>query len=84
MLVSWKNYKERAWGHDEIAPISGGAKDWVGMSVSMLDALSTLYLMGLKDEFEDELAAPTVSRKVAMALRAACLRVFFMSGLNVL
>mmetsp|Transcript_35470 Transcript_35470/g.102151 ORF Transcript_35470/g.102151 Transcript_35470/m.102151 type:complete len:515 (+) Transcript_35470:49-1593(+) len=53
MLFSWGKYKEQAWGHDEIKPVSGGTTDWVGLSVSMIDALTTLHLMGLKAEFED-------------------------------
>eukprot|EP01064_Diplonema_japonicum_P027697 TRINITY_DN4058_c1_g3_i2.p2 TRINITY_DN4058_c1_g3~~TRINITY_DN4058_c1_g3_i2.p2 ORF type:complete len:374 (+),score=78.28 TRINITY_DN4058_c1_g3_i2:47-1168(+) len=54
---SWNAYKEHAWGHDELMPLSKRPKDWgkdgTGMGLSMLDAISTLWLMDLKDEFHE-------------------------------
>jgi mannosyl-oligosaccharide alpha-1,2-mannosidase len=55
---AWKGYKEHAWLHDEVSPISGGHKDtFVGWAATLVDALDTLYIMGLQDEFEDALKA---------------------------
>jgi len=51
-LYAWNAYKENAWGHDELKPLSKGYKDWYGTSLYMtpVDALDTLILMGLNDE----------------------------------
>eukprot|EP00986_Skeletonema_menzelii_P021000 scaffold32893_cov148-Skeletonema_menzelii.AAC.1 len=69
----WKNYKEYAFGMDELHPISKkGSANWGGMGTTLVllqrpcsmettncslpincqvDALDTLWLMGMKDEF---------------------------------
>eukprot|EP00581_Thalassiosira_minuscula_P019307 CAMPEP_0183712496 /NCGR_PEP_ID=MMETSP0737-20130205/7605_1 /TAXON_ID=385413 /ORGANISM="Thalassiosira miniscula, Strain CCMP1093" /LENGTH=721 /DNA_ID=CAMNT_0025941117 /DNA_START=201 /DNA_END=2366 /DNA_ORIENTATION=+ len=48
----WKNYKEYAFGMDELHPISKrGTSNWGGMGTTLVDALDTLWLMGMKDEF---------------------------------
>ena len=55
---AWKGYKEHAWLHDEVMPLSGGHKDtFVGWAATLVDALDTLYIMGLRDEFESALEA---------------------------
>jgi mannosyl-oligosaccharide alpha-1,2-mannosidase len=52
-LHSWKGYKEHAWLRDEVAPMSGKWKDtFGGWAASLVDALDSLWIMGLKDEFE--------------------------------
>lgn len=51
MRHTWKGYRARAWGHDDIQPVRGAPKDWCRMAITMLDGLSTLWIMGLKDEF---------------------------------
>lgn len=52
MKHAWDGYRTEAWGFDELLPVSGGFKDnWGGMAVTLVDSLSTLWLMGLKDEF---------------------------------
>lgn len=57
-LHAWKGYKEKAWLHDELLPVSGGHKDpFVGWAATLVDSLDTLWIMGLKDEFEDALGA---------------------------
>jgi mannosidase alpha-like ER degradation enhancer 2 len=54
-LRSWKAYKEHAWGHDELKPLSKAPRDWYGESLLMtpVDALDTMLLMGLKNEAEE-------------------------------
>ncbi|KAL7553843.1 hypothetical protein ACHAWF_017442 [Thalassiosira exigua] len=48
----WKNYKEYAFGKDELHPISHKAtSNWGGMGTSLVDSLDTLWVMGLKEEF---------------------------------
>ncbi|HEV8117018.1 MAG TPA: glycoside hydrolase family 47 protein [Thermoanaerobaculia bacterium] len=52
-LAAWRAYESRAWGHDELKPVSGTAKDWYdGQSLLMtpVDSLDTLLLMGLQEE----------------------------------
>ncbi|KUJ17573.1 putative endoplasmic reticulum mannosyl-oligosaccharide 1,2-alpha-mannosidase [Mollisia scopiformis] len=52
-LHAWRGYKQDAWGHDELMPIAGGYKSpFCGWAATMVDALDTLWIMGLKDEFE--------------------------------
>ena len=51
---TWKNYKEKAFGHDEVTPEDGHARDnWGGHAVTLVDSLSTLYIMKLYKEFEE-------------------------------
>ncbi|KAL9182005.1 hypothetical protein ACHAXT_012348 [Thalassiosira profunda] len=48
----WRHYKDRAFGKDEIKPISGGSKgNWGGMGTTLVDSLDTLWLMDMKEEF---------------------------------
>ncbi|TKA24150.1 hypothetical protein B0A50_06890 [Salinomyces thailandicus] len=55
---SWKAYKQHAWGHDELAPVSGGVRDgFGGWGASLVDNLDNLWIMGLKSEFEEAVAA---------------------------
>lgn len=50
---AWKGYKANAWGHDNLKPISGGYSDWFGLGLTLVDALDTIYIMNLKDEFQE-------------------------------
>src|ERR1700760_2121694 len=51
-LYAWNAYKQYAWGHDELKPLSQGHHDWYSTSLLMtpVDALDTMILMGLTDE----------------------------------
>jgi len=50
---SYNAYKQYAWGHDDLAPISKGYVDSRnGWGASIVDALSTLHIMGLTDDFK--------------------------------
>jgi endoplasmic reticulum Man9GlcNAc2 1,2-alpha-mannosidase len=55
MQHSWKAYRLFAWGHDELTPLTKSHKMWMGAAVTMIDALDTLCIMGLKREFEEAL-----------------------------
>ncbi|KAL5361334.1 glycosyl hydrolase family 47-domain-containing protein [Aspergillus floccosus] len=49
---AWNGYKASAIGHDEIKPLRGGYRDpFMGWGATLVDALDTLWIMGLKDEF---------------------------------
>ncbi|XP_029470089.1 endoplasmic reticulum mannosyl-oligosaccharide 1,2-alpha-mannosidase [Rhinatrema bivittatum] len=50
---AWKGYKEFAWGHDELKPISKSYSEWFGLGLTLIDALDTMWIMGLKEEFEE-------------------------------
>ncbi|XP_058813455.1 endoplasmic reticulum mannosyl-oligosaccharide 1,2-alpha-mannosidase [Topomyia yanbarensis] len=52
-LHSWKGYKEYAWGHDNLKPISMSYSDWFGLGLTIVDALDCLYIMDLQDEFDE-------------------------------
>ncbi|KAH8905752.1 glycoside hydrolase family 47 protein [Coniochaeta sp. PMI_546] len=57
----WNSYKANAWEYDELLPVSGGWRNTLGgWGVTMIDALDTLYIMGLQDEFN--LAAETIAQ----------------------
>ena len=50
------NYKKYAWGKDELRPTTRDGHDpWGGMGVTLVDSLDTLWLMGLKDEFNESI-----------------------------
>ena len=52
MKYAWTHYRNRAFGYDEIRPITGVPDDsWKGIGVTLVDALDTLWLMDMKDEF---------------------------------
>ncbi|EGO55952.1 hypothetical protein NEUTE1DRAFT_68020 [Neurospora tetrasperma FGSC 2508] len=49
---SWDSYKERAWLRDELAPVTGGGKTtFGGWAATVVDALDTLWIMELWDDF---------------------------------
>jgi mannosyl-oligosaccharide alpha-1,2-mannosidase len=58
MAWAWRNYVELAFGHDQIKPVSGGAEEFLlaggpGLGLTIVEALDTLYLMGLDAELEE-------------------------------
>ncbi len=55
-LHAWNGYKRFAWGYDEVAPVSGKPKDFFidghSIGLSIIEAMDTLYVMGLDDELK--------------------------------
>jgi mannosidase alpha-like ER degradation enhancer 2 len=51
-LHAWNGYKQYAWGHDDLKPLSKSYHDWYAEPLLMtpVDALDTMILMGLTDE----------------------------------
>lgn len=50
---SWSGYKQNAWLRDEVTPISGTFKDtFGGWAATLVDSLDTLWIMGMKEDFE--------------------------------
>ncbi len=53
---AWDHYVDRAWGKDEINPVSGTARSFFiegqDLGLSLVEALDTLWIMELDDEFQ--------------------------------
>ncbi|KAL2185679.1 glycoside hydrolase family 47 protein [Thermothelomyces heterothallicus CBS 203.75] len=57
-VKSWTSYKTHAWLRDELAPVSGGGRTtFGGWAATLVDALDTLWIMGLTDDFYEAAAA---------------------------
>jgi len=55
---SWRSYKQHAWLFDELTPVSGQGKNtFGGWAATLVDSLDTLWIMDLKDDFYDSVAA---------------------------
>lgn len=51
---SWAGYKKHAWMHDELSPNSGRYRDpFCGWSATLVDTLDTLWIAGMKKEFDE-------------------------------
>jgi len=59
-LHAWHGYKYIAWGDDEYRPLSGKPSNFFlenhSFGLSIIEAMDTLYVMGLDDELESCLA----------------------------
>jgi mannosyl-oligosaccharide alpha-1,2-mannosidase len=58
MAWAWHNYVARCFGQDQIKPVSGGAEAFFfpggpPLGLSIVEALDTLYVMGLDTEAEE-------------------------------
>ncbi|KAI2604001.1 glycoside hydrolase family 47 protein [Hypoxylon fragiforme] len=59
-VKSWTSYRNIGFGYDELMPVSGKGRDapgFGGWGATLVDSLSTLWIMGLKDEFYEAAAA---------------------------
>ena len=60
MRHAWMGYETYAWGLDELHPVSctgklgvmGGRNGFSGLGASLVDAMSTLHMMGMDQEFD--------------------------------
>ena len=50
---AWKAYKAHAWGEDELRPLSRGSKTWFDIGLTLIDSLDTMWLMDLKEDFNE-------------------------------
>ena len=54
MQFVWDNYRNHAWGFDELRPVSGsGRNNWGGIGMTLVDSLDTLWVMDMKEEFDE-------------------------------
>ncbi|KAG6012779.1 hypothetical protein E4U43_007655, partial [Claviceps pusilla] len=57
-VADWQNYRTYAWGRDALNPLSATAKDqFSGWAATLVDSLDTLWIMGLREEFNEAVAA---------------------------
>lgn len=50
---SWTGYTDYAWMHDEMTPVGGKYRDAQGgWAATLVGGLDTLWIMGMKEEFE--------------------------------
>ena len=50
---AWKGYHQYAWGKDSLKPVSHTSHEWFGLGLTIVDSLDSLWLMGLREEFEE-------------------------------
>jgi mannosyl-oligosaccharide alpha-1,2-mannosidase len=59
MRWAWGQYRRLAWGKDQIMPVSGGNESFplktAHLGLSLIEAMDTLWVMGLDAEFGDAL-----------------------------
>ena len=55
---SWEGYKKHAWLKDEVTPVVAGyVQSFGGWAATLVDTLDTLWMMDMKEEFEEALAS---------------------------
>lgn len=58
MMRAWTGYKTYAWMHDELSPVTKRFRDpFCGWAATLVDSLDTLWIMGMKDEFDEAVKA---------------------------
>ena len=45
--------RKYAWGQDELLPLSQQPSTWFDLALTLVDALDTLILLGLDQEYSD-------------------------------
>ncbi|KAM5355431.1 hypothetical protein ACJ41O_002077 [Fusarium nematophilum] len=54
----WNSYRKHAWMADELGPVSGGQRNpFGGWAATLVDALDSLWIMDMRDEFNEAVAA---------------------------
>jgi mannosyl-oligosaccharide alpha-1,2-mannosidase len=48
---AWEAYSRQCWGRDQIHPSTGACSDLLGMGVTIVDAMDTLWVVGLEAEY---------------------------------
>ena len=52
-MHAWNGYKDHAWTKDEVSPLTKGWRtSFGGWGATLVDSMDTLWIMGLKDDFE--------------------------------
>ncbi|KAL8909321.1 MAG: hypothetical protein Q9207_000331 [Kuettlingeria erythrocarpa] len=51
---SWEGYRKNAWMQDELSPVTGNYKNpFCGWAATLVDSLDSLWMLGMKEEFEE-------------------------------
>ena len=50
---AWVGYKKCSYGYDFLRPISCTGENWINASLTLIDSLDTLWIMGLMHDFDD-------------------------------
>lgn len=54
----WASYRAKAWRSDELTPVTGYSRNpFGGWGATLVDALDTLWIMGMRDEFREAVDA---------------------------
>lgn len=54
MQRAWNGYRTYAWMHDELSPVTKFYRDpFCGWAATLVDSLDTLWIMGMKEEFDE-------------------------------
>ena len=84
-LHAWNGYKQYAWGHDALRPLSKKPRDWYRRSLLMtpVDAFDTMLLMGFKKEAVDakELILDSLTFDVNMEVQTFEVTIRLLGGL---
>ncbi|KAK4196742.1 family 47 putative glycoside hydrolase [Triangularia verruculosa] len=57
-IQSWSAYRKYAWKKDALLPLSATGKDqFSGWAATLVDSLDTLWIIGLREEFDEAVAA---------------------------
>ncbi|KAH8881288.1 glycoside hydrolase family 47 protein [Thozetella sp. PMI_491] len=57
-IKNWESYRKYAWGKDALQPLTAGFKDqFSGWAATLVDSLDTLWIMGLRKEFDEAVEA---------------------------
>ncbi|KAK3985758.1 glycoside hydrolase [Cladorrhinum sp. PSN332] len=57
-IKSWNAYRKYAWKKDALRPLTGsGVDQFSGWAATLVDSLDTLWIMGMRDEFDEAVAA---------------------------
>ncbi|CAN8063311.1 unnamed protein product [Agarophyton chilense] len=49
---AWKAYEKHAWGFDTLRPLSEKGSDEFSLAATIVEAIPTLYIMGLKEPYK--------------------------------
>jgi len=52
MQHAWRGYSDKCFGQDELLPLSNRCGNWLGAGLTVIDSLSTLWIMGMHEEFD--------------------------------
>lgn len=51
-MTAWNDYKEVCYGQDELFPLGSRCRNWIGLGLTIIDAMDTMFVMELDSELE--------------------------------